>query len=87
MSHSTLTDFFPALILMIVLAGQMNCLTGKKKNPSSSLASLMSKAECHCLAAGQKKYHIIMRSLRGRAPSVRLPSLAKCVVRWPIYVK
>lgn len=46
----------------------------------------MSKAECHCLAAGQKKYHIIMRSLRGRAPSVRLPSLAKCVVRWPIYI-
>lgn len=71
------------LVLMMVLVRLMSCLAGKKKKkkiiPSSSLPSLMSKAECHFLAAGHKSHtsYIVMRSLRWRALDVGPTSLAK----------
>lgn len=69
------------LVLMIALARMIGCLEGEKKEniPSSWLASLMSKVQCHFLAAGHKssRSHIIMRSLRWRTPGVCPTSLAK----------
>lgn len=75
---------------MTALPRLSSCLAGRKEKeniPSSSLASLMSKAECHFLAAGHKSSasRIIMRSLRWRALNVSPPSLAKWVMKKTIF--